>query len=276
VLAAKTEPWGCPANIVRGPILIATTSDQTYTIADCVFFACTANNSSGKRTSNFGLGMLSPWSADGWNTQVSGLVMQSPLSYNTAYPFAELHYAAAHLLHAGDGRLTFNSDSRLVLYQTQPPGYTCLNIIADLPWMSVVPQSMTIDGTLTGWPGTSQSAIAMVDSGGGPVFLSDPYGYVYDKPWPGPVTCPSWASGSTNCNCTSTSIGLTLSDGVTSYSYTIDTASMPPSVRGLTGVLCQENSFLHGYYGMNIGGISNLFNDVLINYSAPQVGFKPR
>ena len=61
VLGATSEPWGCPANVVRGPIDLVTTSGDTCTLQDCVFYACTGNPpSGGDRTANFGAGCLSP------------------------------------------------------------------------------------------------------------------------------------------------------------------------------------------------------------------------
>lgn len=70
-------------------------------------------------------------------------------------------------------------------------------------------------------------------------------------------------------------VGLTDLGGSPAYSYTIDTSSMPASVRGLTAVLCQENEFLMGKQGMNVGGITALFNRLLVCYQGTQVGLAP-
>jgi multisubunit Na+/H+ antiporter MnhB subunit len=51
---------------------------------------------------------------------------------------------------------------------------------------------------------------------------------------------------------------------------------MPPSVRGLTLVMCERNSFMMGQNGMNIGGISALMNAILIDYTNARVGLKPK
>lgn len=68
ILGTATEPWGCPANVVRGPVQIATRDGGTYSIQDCVFYACTGPNPAGERTANFGAGRVVPWSANPWNT----------------------------------------------------------------------------------------------------------------------------------------------------------------------------------------------------------------
>jgi hypothetical protein len=274
VLGAGREPWGSPANIVKGPILLPTSDGGVYTIPDCVFYACTG----GSRTANFGAGRPTPWSANGWNTPsgVPGLVMQAPLSYNTDYPYAEFSYASAEEIFGADGAPTVVSNSFLVLYRSQPSGYTVLQTLQNLEWMAVIPQSLSIEGTGTPWPGSVSAPIAMVDTGGGPVFLSDPDGYVYQTTWGDPAACPGWTSTSLNCQCISGQIGLQLGDGTTSVSYTIDPALLPAPAKGLTAVLCQTNAFMMGRQGMNIGGISALFNDILVDYAGSQVGFRAK
>jgi len=44
VLGQANEPWGCPANVVQGPILIPTATGDVLTLNDCIFYACTGNN----------------------------------------------------------------------------------------------------------------------------------------------------------------------------------------------------------------------------------------
>jgi hypothetical protein len=274
VLGTATEPWGCPANVVQGPIVIPTSTGATYTIKNCVFYACTANNSSGVRTANFGAGCIAPWSASGWNVPPCGVVMQAPLSYNQAYPYAAFAYAAAEEVFSESSGLHFCENSAIVISQILPSDYTMLSTIPNLEWMSLSPLSFGIGSTQTQWPGTVQDPIAMVDTGGGPVYLSDPNGYLYNTSWPDPVSCPVWASRSENCVCTSDQLHITLGGGEVSFSYSIDTSMMPPSVQGLTAVLCQLNAYMMGQQGMNIGGISALFNSILIDYSGAQVGFR--
>ena len=74
--------------------------------------------------------------------------------------------------------------SSLVLYLTPPTGYQWLNVIPDLEWMSLIANDLSINGTETSWPGIESSPIAMMDTAGGPVFLSDTNGYVYEGDWP--------------------------------------------------------------------------------------------
>jgi hypothetical protein len=279
ILGTATEPWGCPANVVQGPVQIVTRDGSIYEVRGGVFYACTGDNSSGERTANFGAGRIVPWSANGWNTPPGlGVTMQSPLSYDTLHPYAEIVYAPAETMFSVSGEMLVNDESHLILHSSLPGGYTLLDLIPNLEWMAVVPHALTIGGQLTAWPGSVPSPIAMIDTGGGPVFLSDPNGYVYGTVWPDTVACPTWASSSQSCNCVSDAltIGLIGSGGSSSYSYTIDTGVMPPPVQGLTAVMCKVNQFMMGEEGMNVGGITALFNRVLVCYQGSQVGLAPR
>lgn len=277
ILGTATEPWGCPANVVQGPLQIVATDGGTYQIDSCVFYACTANNARGKRTANFGMGCINPWSASRWNTPLRGVTLQSPLSYGTYYPYVEVVFEPATTLLSNTADVLVSGGSMLTLYTDAPSGYTLLATIPDLEWMSVVPASLAIGGTPTGWPGNA-SPIAMIDTGGGPVFLSDPNGYVYPKTWPDTVACPGWASTSLNCNCISDALQISLNaaSGGGSYSYTIDTSILPPSVQNLTAVMCEVNTFMRNHQGMNVGGITALFNRILIDYAGAQVGLAPQ
>ena len=278
VLGTANEPWGCPANVVQGPLQIVTKDGGLYEIQGCVFYACTGDNPAGERTANFGAGRILPWSANGWNTpQGLGVTLQSPLSYDTAHPYAEIVYAAEAMF-ARSGETLVNDESLLILQASQPDGYTFLELVPDLEWMAVVPQALTIGGQLTGWPGVALSPIAMIDTGGGPVFLSDPDAYVYGTAWPDTVVCPAWAAGSESCNCVSDALTIALAgaDGESTYSYTIDTGAMPPPVQGLTAVMCKVNQYMMGQQGMNVGGITTLFNRILVCYQGTQIGFAPR
>ena len=283
VLGAAIEPWGCRANVMKGPVQIITSDGSIYQIDNCVFYACIANNGQGERTANFGTGRVSPWSANGSNTgDGPGVTIQSPLSYNTAYPYAEFVYAPAETMFSSAAMPHVTDGSLLILHATRPSGFTMLEIIPNLGWMSVVPAALAIGSRATAWPGSIASPIAMVDTGGGPVFLSDPNGVVWRETWPDPVRCPSWTDDSSpeskNCNCVSDRLTLSLkgSDGTTSYTYTIDTSAMPASVQGLTAVMCELNGYMMGQEGMNIGGITALFNRILIDYAGTQVGFAPK
>jgi len=45
---------------------------------------------------------------------------------------------------------------------------------------------------------------------------------------------------------------------------------------GLTLVMCKVNDYMMGKQGMNIGGLSALFNTILIDYGHAKVGLKPK
>jgi hypothetical protein len=118
------------------------------------------------------------------------------------------------------------------------------------------------------------TAIAMVDSGGTSVYLSDPTGLVYGTLWPPTATNPPWTSGSTSCASTQASLQIELGDDQgASFTYQIDEAALPPSAQGLTLVMCQVNEFMRGQYGMNIGGLSILATQIIVDYSTARVGF---
>jgi hypothetical protein len=168
------------------------------------------------------------------------------------------------------------SDSRIRIYKRPPEGYQMFDIIPNCEWMALIPKSLSVAGNLTLWPGNVPSAIAMIDTGGGPVYLSDPNGYLYPKAWPCPVSNPDWTSSSTLCQSTQAALGITVGDGVGSYNYVIDNATFPTAVRGLALVMCETNAYMMGQRGMNIGGISALVNSILIDFKNRKVGLKKR
>jgi hypothetical protein len=278
VLGMSFEPWGCPANVVCGEINLVTTGGETYRLEDCVFYACTGDRpSDGSRTANFGIGCVSPWTANGWNTPRGvGITMQAPLSYHLSHPYVEINYAPAATIHGATNTPRVATGSYLKMHKERPSGYTMLDIIPDLEWMSLTPKALDVGSTKTLWPGTVSSSIAMIDTGGGPVFLSDPNGYVYSNQWPDPVANPAWTSHSLDCKSTSDVIAIELGDINKSFLYNIDPFVLPPTVQGLTLVMCKVNSFMQGQQGMNIGGISALVNDILVDYKNYRVGLNPK
>jgi hypothetical protein len=262
------KPWQCPANILNGPIQIPMQGGGVYEIPKCVFYACTGPNSTGDLTANFGTGCISPWQSNG------GIVMQSPLSFDANCPFAEFNYAPAEQLLTAANQPSVDESSVLTLYKVMPPSYQIFNIKKNCLWMSLIPRSLRIGDTLTGWPGTLPS-IAMIDTGGGPVFLSDPENYVYARTWPDLTTNPDWTSpDSISCQSTFDEITITIGDENASFAYTIDTSALPKTVQGLTLVMCENCSYMMGNNGMNIGGLSALFNYLLVDYASARIGLK--
>ena len=271
VLGTAPEPWGCPANVVRGPIQIATADGQALTIPDCEFYACTdISPRTGTRTSNFGAGCIKPWSA-GFSNVPNGVntVLQSPLSYLASYSFAEFHFAGKSKTLSTTPNVSERSILRL--HSTAPTGFTMMEIVQDIPWMALRPLSLSIGGTLTQWPGATP-AIALLDTGGGPAYLADPSGFVCETGWSPIAPNPGWTSTSTNCNSTLASVNLTLGDETNSFSYTIDENLLPAAAQGLVLVMCEDNHYMFGQYGMNIGGISMLVIRMLIDFQHAKVG----
>lgn len=278
---AYTEPFGCPAYLLQGPLQIPTLDGSVYEIEDCVFYACYADNSwnpSLGRTANFGAGRVIPWQTMpvGPPPQTN-VTLACPFAYNTAYSFVEFIYGPAAAM-SFDGGPLVTDGSYLVLNSYMPSGYSMMEIIQDGNWMSVVPTSLAIDGTATGWPG-GPGARALIDTGGGPVLINDPNGLVYPKSWPNKVTCPCWTSGSQNCNCVDGGlrVGLAGVGSVGSYAYSIDPARLPSPATGLTAVMCESMSEMPpNQVSMNAGGLSMLFNRLLVEYTGSRIGLLPQ
>lgn len=277
VLGQFAEPWGCPANVVKGPIQLFDSTGSSFTIPDCIFYACTGDSPQDHtRTANFGTGCVAPWTASSSNAP-SGLgVTLQPVLSQTGYPYVEFDYAPMDRMQLASAAAAASSESAIRIYNSAPDGYQMCDIIRDLEWMALIPKSLSIANTPTRWPGTVSSPIAMIDTGGGPVYLSDPNGYLYQSAWPSPVVNPDWASSSTLCQSTQAPLGITIGNATASYSYIIDNSTFPQSARGLTLVMCENNAYMMGQQGMNIGGISALVNSILIDFENNQVGFKER
>lgn len=277
ILGQAPEPWGCPANVVRGPIQIATETGEPFVIEGCVFYACTADSGqTGTRTANFGAGCIQPWSASGWNTPANiPVTIQSPLAYSPGHSFAEFDYATADEVFNASNPQGVSEESTLRLYNTAPNGYQFLQLVSSCPWMALRPKQLQIGGTLSSWPAPNMAAIAMIDTGGTSVYLSDPTGLVYQTVWPAPAGNPSWTSGSVNCVSTKSSLQIELGDDQgASFTYEINETALPPSAQGLTLVMCQMNEFMRGQYGMNIGGLSALSKQMIVDYGLARVGFR--
>ncbi|HEY3755216.1 MAG TPA: hypothetical protein VGL42_03605 [Opitutaceae bacterium] len=261
-------------NVVEGPILIPTQGGGVLRIPNCIFYACTCD----PRVSNFGVGCVTPWSAGSSNALLAGApTLQSPLSYLSAYPCVEFLYQAGGLF-GNIPEPVVSGASLLNLYPVVPDGYTMMGIFPNYGWMSVAATSLGISGATTAWPGAAPTAIAMVDTGGGPVFVTDPNNLLANGGWAPAATCPSWMDSSTACQCIAADLEIELADpnGGTTFFYAIKPGTLPASAQGLTAIMCEENVFLRSQYGMNIGGLSLLFASVVIDYASNRVGFKLR
>jgi hypothetical protein len=277
ILGQASEPWGCPANLVRGPIQIATETGEPFVIAGCVFYACTADSGqTGTRTSNFGAVWMKPWNASSWNAPANiPVTVESPLAYAPGYSFAEFDYATADEVFNSSNPQGVSEESTLRLYNATPDGYQFLQLVSNCAWMALRPKQLQIASTVTGWPAAGMDAIAMIDTGGISVFLSDPTGLVYQTVWPAPAANPPWTSGSVNCVSTKSNLQIQLGDDQgASFTYEINETALPPSAQGLTLVMCQMNEFMRQQYGMNIGGLSVLATRIIVDYGSSRVGFR--
>src|SRR5712691_8627319 len=99
--------------------------------------------------------------------------------------------------------------------------------------MALRPQFLDIGGRRTDWPGKYQTkSIAMVDTGGGPVFLSDPENYLRSLAWPNEIsaTLPDWASSSARCEAIVDDLTFSVTDGSESVLLSIMTSELTSSV----------------------------------------------
>lgn len=267
------EPWGATAKIVTGPIVLPC-DGGTHTISNCRFYACTGLNDDGCYTANFGIGRVDPWSIG----DLHGL--QSPLSYSPDHNFVQIDYAPIDKVVSLAGKPQTASGSSLTLSKAMPDGFTrMLKIRPNMRWMALRPQFLDIGGQRTGWPGKDKTTpIAMVDTGGGPVFLSDPENYVRSPNWPNEIqeAPPDWVSSSVSCKAISDDLSFSLTDGSESTSFSIATNKLTSPVRGLSLVMCEKCHFMWGQDGMNIGGLTALFYSILIDYKGARVGFKSK
>jgi hypothetical protein len=275
VLGQATEPWGCPANVVKGPIQLFEADGSVFTIEDCIFYACTGDSPSDHaRTANFGTGCIVPWTASIPNVISSlGLTLQ-PILSQTAYPYVEFDYAPMDPVRLAGTTVTASTDSVIRIHAERPEGFQLFDIVRDCVWMSLIPKSLSIAGSPTEWPGTVASPIAMIDTAGGPVHLSDPNSYLCSSKWPQPVSNPAWASSWSDCQSIQAPLGITVGDETGSHDYVIDDATFPIPDQGLTLVMSGKNPYMMGRQGMNIGGISALVNAILIDFKNNKVGFR--
>ncbi|MGY3238541.1 hypothetical protein ACVWZ4_000826 [Bradyrhizobium sp. USDA 4472] len=263
------EPWGAPANIVTGPIVLPR-AGGTHTISSCTFYACTDVNDCGEYTANFGIGCVDPWSAGDSHE------LRSPLSYGADY--VQIDYAPVDQVLASGGKLRVAPGSYLTLCRAKPDGFsTTLKILQNLAWMALKPQSLVIGAQRTDWPGKGENtSVAMIDTAGGPVFLSDPENYLRKRDWPEtlPETIPDfWVS---SCKGMSADLAFSLTDGKETVLLTIRSKALTPAVQGLSLIMCDKCEFMRAQDGMNIGGLTALFYSILIDYKNARVGFKPK
>ena len=281
VLGTGAEPWGCPANVVQGPIVLTTTDGLAVTIGGVVFYACTADlpgwtadSGLAHRTANFGAACLNPWTSSAWNRPAGVTsVLQTPLSYLVSHPYAVVQYGAGAVVDTPAGTPHISLDSMLTLYKKRPAGFRCFKIVPNLEWMALLAKSLSIGGAHTQWPG-SKPAIAFIDTAGGCAFLSDPDSLLCNSVWPEQTGNPWWTAGSTSCQTISASIAMEVGDATGSFTIAINEAALPAAAKGKTIVMCQLNKFMRGQYGLNIGGISALTNAILIDHGHKQVGFR--
>jgi hypothetical protein len=274
VLGQLTEPWGCPANVVKGPIELFNSEGHTFTIDDCIFFACTADSPTGHRTENFGTGCIDPWSASTANVLPHLGITLQPILSQTPYPYVTFEYAPMDPAQLAAPTTAAHTRSVIRISATPPEGFEIFDLIPNCAWMSVTPTGLSIAGSPTQWPGSAASPIAMVDTGGGPVHLTDPNGYLVSSSWPNPVPNPAWASDLEPCQSIQAPLEISLSDKDSSYNFIIDNRHFPADDKGLTLVMAANNPFMRGEQGMNLGGISALVNQILVDFKNKKVGFK--
>ena len=277
ILGQATEPWGCPANVVKGPIQLFDSTGGLFTIDGCTFFACTGDSPlHGHRTANFGTGCIAPWTASPANVLPGLGITLQPILSQTDYPYVEFDYAPMEPVQEAGATAAVHVHSMIRIHSVVPDGFFLLDIVHDCRWMALIPTGLSIAGSPTKWPGALASPIAMIDTGGGPVYLSDPHDYLCSSEWPEPVANPFWAADSTVAKSIQAPIEITVGDEFGSYSYVINNARFPVADQGITLVMSPQNTFMMGQQGMNVGGISALANAILVDYKNRKVGFRKK
>ena len=262
------EPFGARARLVRGPVAFSA-RNVNYAISDCVFYACIGPNGRGERTANFGAGIVSPW------PQVSGFgEVKMPFLYDRQFKFVEINMAATKDVVSSTAAVRVNDASEITLHRSEPDGFSMFKILPGKPWMALRPSAVNLGDWKTGWPGDIEDPIAMIDTGGGPVFLSDPQNVFQNSHWNNNAKLPEWASR--DCRATAAPVSVEFREGSRHFSYSIDTSDLPTAVRGLTLLACEACEFMFGWPGMNIGGVSALFNAILIDVDGQRVGFRAK
>ena len=256
------EPWRCPANIVKGPIILPA-KDGTVTIDDCVFYVCTGDNDRGDRTANFGAGLSNhplPKDKNG-----KDIAIKTPLAYSPSYRYAEVDHS-------------YTSKSKLVLHpaNSKPAGYTMLDILPSIGGgaMAVQVKSLTIDGQdqskwVRSWNDPNvKGPPAFIDSGGGPVLVGDPNDKL-TKGLPPTKTRPGWKSKS-NWQFSNAPVTIVVQDDK-GHTFKLNVDESPSGLTFIGGndVFPKNNPPM-----MNAGGISFVSTSVIIDYVARQVGFK--
>ncbi len=265
------EPWGCKANIVKGPIVLPKVGGGSLRIDGVTFFACKAD-AAAPRKANFGVGAVSPWSR--YPLDDPQLVLQSPLSFAASLPVAEFDFVAGEILGTGGSPKT-DFASRLYLHASMPAGFQTFQVIPGLAWMTMRAVALDVAGQHTAWPSDSK-AYAVIDTGGTCVFLVDPRGLLHPETFPDVQRNPDWTCRGWVCSTVGCAISLTLGDEHSTYAYTIAPDRLPAAARGQTLVACKENDFMRDLYGLNTGGLSMLVNDLAIDYAGKRIGWKPK
>ncbi len=268
------EPFSwSQADRYRGAIHIGAVGGGVFTIDDCVFWVCTDPDHS---NANFGAGCHVAWR----QTQ-SGADILPPLACAPDYPFAEFAYASAEAVLSSTSDVKLNGDSILRLSSQPPAGYALFDILKDAYWMALRPKSLRIGGTLTEWPSNEDTPpIAMIDTGGGAMFLSDRSGALAQIVPGQAAENPDWTLEDGSASCRSMSDPITLELGTDgsqeTFAYTLDTSGLPAAVRGLTLTDCRVAKYMYGSAGLNIGGVSALVLSILVDYASRRVGLKTR
>lgn len=260
------EPFGSNAYLVGGPIEIEQSDGSAYRIEDCTFFACDSSSP----TSNFGVGCIMPVPAFG----TSGTTVKSPIAYDPNFCCGIVDFADPAEMLSQDNTLVANKASVFTLCKSIPGEFNVFEILPSVGWMSLRPKSLSIAGTATGWPGTLEAPIAMIDTGGGPAFLSDPNSVLITKEWPNEVDFnPQGWKPSDTCVSVQDAITIEIGNGNSSYSFSIDPAQIPALADTPTLMMCKRHAYMMGVNGMNLGGVSALFNYIGIDYERARVGF---
>ena len=257
-----TEPWGCPAVVVQGPVKIG----QFELGASIKFLACTGENENKQRTSVFGAG-------PGIGTMMD-VCEHCPLEQiSGTYRFSEIK------VHAGT----------LVLHKNKPPEYAQMLPLMhnDLPTLPII--GLSIPGAAA-WAAEnwfeharnnySDDIGLLLDTAGGPTIWFDPAKILANSGAFESGVIDTWCSGSSaQGGCGGIGVQLpevTLTLGSAGASVSIDLV-MPVSQGTEDGIacFCTNDQFVSEMTPLNVGGALFLSHTLLIDWAGRSVGILP-
>ena len=290
-----TEPWGCPAKILKGPIRLG-----GMEIPECQFIACTGPNTYKRRTHICGASISSrnePY------VYPSSPIVQ--VCKKLKRPFFEVVIN------------TSNLKSQVSFFSNKPPSYSQKNVGGPFPiipnenWTAIAIEGIKVDGTKwqklpqgcpagepdcgcyvdnqcwgsidydeancanefidAKWCMASNPAnkyIGLLDTGGGPIMINDDKQQSLASVFKNTTKCPGWLSSSLGAQCFSDQITVSISS---------DFEVKYPNNGKTTTVLFPRKNIFTSSGELNFGGQFFLYGcNVLYDINSQEVYLQPK